>query len=64
MICIENGFPDGGEVTNSTSNTSYIPICFEYEDEQGNDCITITLTAGEEKTCTVRTTYDMVNREE
>jgi len=31
----------------------YAPICFEYEDEQGNDCCTITLAAGEERTCIV-----------
>lgn len=55
VICsTSNGFPDGGEVTNSTSNTSYVPICFEYEDEQGIDCNPITIAAGEEKTCTVK----------
>ena len=48
------GFPDGGIVINSTANIVYAPICFEYEDEQGNDCNTITLAAGEERTCIVK----------
>jgi hypothetical protein len=48
------GFPDGGQVINTTSNTNYAGLCFEYEDEQGNDCSTITLAAGEERTCTVK----------
>ena len=30
------------------------PRCFEYEDEQGNDCSTLTLAAGENKLCTVK----------
>ena len=52
--CVQNaGFDNGGELFNSTSNTVYI-ICLEYEDEQGNDCNTITLAAGEERTCTVK----------
>ena len=52
--CIIAGFPDGGTVVNSTANVIYTDICFEYEDEQGNDCGTITLAAGEERTCTVK----------
>jgi hypothetical protein len=52
--CINlNGFSDGGELFNSTSSINF-DICFEYEDEQGNDCSTITLAAGEERTCTVK----------
>lgn len=51
---ISAGFPDGGIVINSTANIAYAPICFEYEDEQGNDCSTIALAAGEERTCTVK----------
>ena len=54
------GFDGGGEFfTNPNTNpnnptaTAYT-ICFEYEDEQGNDCSTVTLAAGEEKTCTVK----------
>jgi hypothetical protein len=47
------GFTDGGGVNNSTSDTRY-SICFEYEDEQDNDCNTITLAAGEERTCIVK----------
>ena len=47
------GFSGGGQVLNTTTNISY-SICFEYEDEQGNDCSTITLAAGEERTCIVK----------
>jgi hypothetical protein len=49
-----SGFSDGGDLFNTTSNVFYRFICFEYEDEQGNDCSTITLAAGEERTCTVK----------
>ena len=49
-----DGFADGGSLDNTTSNTSYQTICFEYEDEQGNDCSEIALAAGEEKTCIVK----------
>lgn len=38
----------------SITNTFATNICIEYEDEQGLDCNTITLAAGEEKTCTVK----------
>ena len=51
--CINLGFDNGGELLNTTSNTVYI-ICLQYEDEQGNDCSTITLTAAEARTCTVK----------
>ena len=49
------GFADGGTL----ENTNVVPfilynICFEYEDEQGNDCSTLTLAAGENKLCTVK----------
>ena len=51
--CINNGFTDGGSI--DFSGGLVYEICFEYEDEQGNDCNTITLAAaGEEKTCTVK----------
>ena len=51
--CISVGFPDGGRVLNLTTSLVY-DICFEYEDEQGNDCSTITLAGGESRTCTVK----------
>jgi hypothetical protein len=51
--CINAGFVDGGRIDNSTAGTAY-SICFEYEDEQDNDCSTITLAAGEERTCIVK----------
>jgi hypothetical protein len=52
--CRGLGFPDGGRLDNTTVTISY-NICFEYEDEQGgNDCSTITLAAGEERTCIVK----------
>jgi Prealbumin-like fold domain len=46
-------FPDGGLLVNTTAPLLY-GICFEYEDEQGNDCSTVTLAAGEERTCIVK----------
>ena len=50
--CIAAGFVGGGYLEHTDATSS--DICFEYEDEQGNDCSTLTLTAGEEKTCTVK----------
>jgi hypothetical protein len=51
--CINNGFTDGGSIV--FSGGFVYEICFEYEDEQGNDCNTITLPATEEEnTCTVK----------
>jgi hypothetical protein len=49
------GFDDGGTLLRTTANPelSYT-ICIEYEDEQGNDCSTLALAAGEDKTCTVK----------
>ena len=51
----DQGFDDGGTLSNTNVNpdTDYA-ICFEYEDEQGNDCSTLTLAAGENKLCTVK----------
>jgi hypothetical protein len=50
-----NGFPDGGRLDhNLIQSTNIYHICFKYEDEQGNDCSTLTLATGEEKTCTVK----------
>ena len=57
------GFPDGGTFRNTNPSPPSIydldyTICFEYEDQpgnaQGDDCNTITLAAGEHKTCTVK----------
>jgi hypothetical protein len=40
------GFPDGGLVQNNNGFPLITcSICFEYEDEQGNDCSTVTLAA-------------------
>ena len=43
----------GGILINSTSGTDNT-ICFEYVDEQENDCSTTTLAAGEERTCIIK----------
>ena len=52
--CMNLGFAGGGFYQNIHSNGDIrYNICFEYEDEQGNDCRTITL-AEEERTCTVK----------
>jgi hypothetical protein len=51
---VSAGFSDEGSLVNSNSLTTYSQICFEYEDEQDNDCSTITLAAGEERTCIVK----------
>ena len=60
--CVSLGF-DGGGLANFLNNegtgTVVYTICFEYEDEQGNDCRNITLAAGEEKTCTVKNYINM-----
>jgi hypothetical protein len=49
------GFDDGGSLINTNINPDMrYEICFEYEDEQGNDCSTLTLAAGENKLCTVK----------
>jgi hypothetical protein len=52
--CIGLGFDGGGVVITRGPNQVGYNICFEYEDEQGNDCSNVTLAAGEEKTCTVK----------
>jgi hypothetical protein len=51
--CINAGFADGGRLVIPDGIFTY-SICFEYEDEQGNDCSTLTLAANEDKTCTVK----------
>ena len=53
--CQQLGFDGGGRLSNMNTQTdTFYTICFEYEDEQGNDCNPITIGAGEEKTCTVK----------
>lgn len=52
--CVNAGFAEGGSFSNNTITTFYRFLCFEYEDEQGNNCNSITLGAGEQKTCTVK----------
>ncbi|HJT85417.1 MAG TPA: hypothetical protein VJ697_13135, partial [Nitrososphaeraceae archaeon] len=52
MLCQDEGFADGG-ILQTNTNVRYV-ICFLYEDELGNDCSTMTLAAGEQRTCTVK----------
>jgi len=54
QFCKARGFAGGGSLFNEDSGTNYPAICFQYTDEQGNDCNPITVGAGEEKTCTVK----------
>jgi hypothetical protein len=54
QTCIDFGFDGGGSLFRTTPGRVFYNICFEYEDEQGNDCSNVTLAAGEEKTCTVK----------
>ena len=54
--CKGLGFTDGGFLHNLNAEIES-KICFEYvegEDEQRSDCSTITLAAGESRTCTVK----------
>ena len=48
QTCPSVGFPDEGFLGNTNPLLDYT-ICFEYEDEQGNGCSTVALTAGEHK---------------
>ena len=52
-LCDALGFDDGGSLRLIPEFIGYA-ICFEYEDEQGNDCSTLTLQSGEDKICTVK----------
>ena len=52
-LCKERGFTGGGLLDNQNAGLRYF-ICLEYEEEQGNDCNTITLVVGEQRTCTVK----------
>ena len=54
ISCRNNGFVGGGDFFDQTSGILYAEICFEYEDEEGNDCSLIDLKAGDDKTCTVK----------
>ena len=54
QTCIGLGFDGGGSLFTNNPDRVFYNICFEYEDEQGNDCSNVTLAAGEEKTCTVK----------
>ena len=54
QACTLDEFPDGGTLFNSTAGVFYDPLCFEYEDEFGNNCSTLTLQPGENKICTVK----------
>lgn len=49
----QQNFPEGGNLIKQDPMIDY-RICFEYEDEQGNDCTTNTIAAGEAKTCIVK----------
>jgi hypothetical protein len=57
----QKDFPDGGEIIIRDDargvGISY-PLCIEYEEEQNIDCSTITLAAGEERTCIVKNYID------
>lgn len=48
------GFDGGGDLVNDTNPLVGYGICFEYEDEQGNDCTTNIIASGEEKICIVK----------
>ncbi|MDR4512421.1 MAG: hypothetical protein MRJ93_12040 [Nitrososphaeraceae archaeon] len=50
--CNNGGFPEAGSTL--VGRILYNNICIEYEDEQGNDCSTTTIAAGEDKTCIVK----------
>jgi hypothetical protein len=54
--CRTAGFTDGGGQINIPNEGITYVICFEYEEDeqQNNDCRTITLAAGESRTCTVK----------
>jgi len=60
--CISRGFDGGGSLATSSDPILTYFICFEYEDEQGNDCSDVTLAAGEDKTCTVKNYISFVRQ--
>lgn len=53
LDCQESGFSNGGEIINTNGNIDNA-ICLDFKDEQGNDCNTLTLATGEDKTCIVK----------
>ena len=57
--CMTNSFVEGGIFIDQASGNNFYRICFEYEDENGNDCSSIDLQAGDDKTCTVKN-YNLV----
>ncbi len=55
--CKSAGFSDGGILSYVPTGINFIlnyELCFEYEDEEENDCSEITLARGEERTCIVK----------
>ena len=52
-FCVNNqNIVDGG-LFFASSGPGY-NLCFEYEDENGQDCSSIELQAGDDKTCTIK----------
>jgi len=59
LSCVNDGFAGGGSLKGSgSSNNDEVlfdfDICFEYEDEKGNDCSMTTIKTNEDKTCIVK----------
>ncbi|MFB5600819.1 MAG: hypothetical protein ACE5SW_11415 [Nitrososphaeraceae archaeon] len=59
LSCINDGFAGGGSLKGSgSSNNDEVlfdfDLCFEYEDEKGNDCSMATIKTNEDKTCIVK----------
>jgi len=50
--CNDGGFPESGQTF--VGGIFYQIICITYEDEQGADCSTTNIAAGEDKTCIVK----------
>ena len=59
--CMRLGFAGGGVLHSIQADVNY-EICFEYEDDQGNDCRTITLAAEEHRTCTIKNYISAASR--
>ncbi|MDR4511415.1 MAG: hypothetical protein MRJ93_06880 [Nitrososphaeraceae archaeon] len=59
LSCVNDGFAGGGSLKGSgSSNNDEVlfdfDICFEYEDENGNDCSMTTIKTNADKTCIVK----------
>lgn len=59
LSCVNVGFVGGGSLDGSGSSNNEevlfnFDICFQYEDEQGNDCTMTTIKTNEDKTCIVK----------